>query len=305
MRVIGAHGALMERSQLCGLPAMCQKKAGVTLIELLAVIAIIGVLLVLLLPALQSSREASRRASCLSNLRQIGIGLNQYHAARREFPVGCTSCTKDPANPAAPLRQLAWSAHLLPYIEEKGAWSLFDERQAFDSRQNREAARSIIAIYLCPSTATQPKRLGPTTGDVNGNGAWDPGDDLAYIDYGGMFGVGDPKLPLGNGMMIYERAISAKQVLDGLAQTIIIAEDSGRAGGEPQHGTWIDGQNIFDVTRPINRSQNNEIWSDHPRGANALFCDGSARFLPDNIPTNVLFALCTRDNGEVISASSY
>ncbi len=181
---------------------------------------------------------------------------------------------------------------------------MFDETQPYNSQRNREAGRIVISLYLCPSTATCPKRFGPTTGDVNGNGSWDPGDDLAFTDYGGMFGVGDPTLPLGNGVLIYEKPINAGQIRDGLSQTIIVAEDTGR-GIDLTGSTWINGQNIFDVTVPINQTQNNEIWSDHPGGANAAFCDASVHFLSQTIDLNVLFALCTRDQREIIPDGSY
>jgi prepilin-type N-terminal cleavage/methylation domain-containing protein/prepilin-type processing-associated H-X9-DG protein len=273
-----------------------------TLVELLVVLAIIGILVALLLPAVQSAREAARRTACRNNLRQISIGLHNYHAAKQEFPIGCNSCTFIPGS-KIPLRQIAWSVYLLPYIEEQHAWELFDVTQVYKSAANRESARTIIAPYLCPSTVTAPQRNGLTTGDVNGNGNWDPGDDLAYIDYGGMFGWGNPALPLGNGVMIYEKAVSAKQITDGLSQTIIIGEDSGR--GPSLNGEWVNGQNIFDVTVAINTSQNNELWSDHKGGVNVAFCDGSVRFLSETISNNVLFALCTRAEGEVLSAGAY
>jgi prepilin-type N-terminal cleavage/methylation domain-containing protein/prepilin-type processing-associated H-X9-DG protein len=256
---------------------------GMTLVELLVAVSIIGVLVGLLLPAVQQAREAARLAHCKNNLRQLGLALAVYHDAFAMFPIGC----RDNRG-----LQIAWSASLLPYLEEQDVAERFDPAAAYNSHTNRLAAGTVIAAYLCPSTTTAPERHGPTSGDVNGNGAWEPGDGLAWTDYGGMFGVGDPRLPLGNGVMLYEEAICARQISDGLSRTIIVGEDTGR--GVAQHGTWADGQNIFDQTGPIGRTQNNELFSDHRGGAQALFCDGAVRLLSRNTEPGALFALCTR-----------
>lgn len=268
------------------------RRRAFSLVELLVVIAIIGVLVALLLPAIQAAREAARRTHCFNNLKQIGLALHNYHDANRSFPIGCTHCLK------APLRELAWSAFVLPFLEEQATYDRLDPLARYNAAENRQAGGTIISGYACPSTVTAPERHGDTSGDRNGNGVWDPGDDLAFTDYGGMFGVGDPALPLGNGVMIYDRRVSAKQITDGLSHTIIVGEDTGR--GSNLRSAWIDGQNCFDQTASINRTQNNELWSDHPGGVNVAFCDGSAHFLAAEMDRVVLFSLCTKAQGELI-----
>jgi prepilin-type N-terminal cleavage/methylation domain-containing protein/prepilin-type processing-associated H-X9-DG protein len=269
-------------------------RPGMTLVELLVVVAVIAALVALLLPAVQGTRELSRRVACGNNLRQIGIALHAFESAQGSFPVGCLECAT-----RAPRRQIAWNVFLLPHLEEAFAAAAFDVRFAYRSAENRLAGGVVVPVFLCPST-TRTARTGPTTADRNRNGRWDAGDDLAYTDYGGMFGVSFPvpkPLPEHAGVMQYEVPTRSRQVTDGLTRTIAIAECTGRDAS--YQSEWSNGQNIFDQwhANPINRSQNNEIWSDHPNLAGAVFCDGHVEFVNESMQQAVLLTLLTRAGG--------
>src|SRR5689334_3753007 len=88
-------------------------RRGFTLVELLVVIAIISVLTGLLLPAVQAAREASRRSSCLNNLKQIGVALHNFHDTNGGLPSSLR-----PAG-ATTLPRVAWETYLLPFFEHK------------------------------------------------------------------------------------------------------------------------------------------------------------------------------------------
>ncbi|QEH37983.1 putative major pilin subunit [Aquisphaera giovannonii] len=165
-------------------------RPGFTLIELLVVIAIIAILVALLLPAVQAAREAARRSQCANNLRQIGLALQNYHAAVSSFPVGFLYPTGKVPPTTSPL-QYRWSAlaQMTPYLEQSSLFHAinFDFPLAYRPPAaspfwpfypaNTTAMATRVGTFLCPSDGAQApsEDSGPTnyafcTGDGSGGG---------------------------------------------------------------------------------------------------------------------------------------
>jgi prepilin-type N-terminal cleavage/methylation domain-containing protein/prepilin-type processing-associated H-X9-DG protein len=131
-----------------------RRRRGFTLIELLVVIAIIAVLIALLLPAVQAAREAARRVQCVNNLKQIGLGLQNYQSAMGSFPLGSVRAQQNLGSYAS----YPWSIHaqILPYIEQTAIYNAVNFywcpcSSGTASPINSTARFSKIAAFLCPS----------------------------------------------------------------------------------------------------------------------------------------------------------
>lgn len=266
-----------------------------TLVELLVVVAIIGVLVALLLPAVQAARESSRRTSCANNLRQQGLSLIGFESDRRTLPIGCIECLEQPQ------RFHSWNSQILPWLEQASLRKQLDFVVPSYQAPNITAAAQTLAVFVCPSTLEEDV--------VSKSGLW---RKAAFTDYGGIYGVegeGRDALEDDNsqhlelpslGVMVYDEPVAYRDVLDGLSQTVAIAEMKLRRRGECE---WISGQNIFAQEHEtlINSASGlgNDIGSPHPGGAQVAFCDGHVAFLGEEMEQAALNALLTRAGEEV------
>ena len=117
------------------------RKRGFTLVELLVVIAIIGILIALLLPAIQAAREAARRANCTNNMKQIGLGLHNYHDSRKYFP-GSAQVVKHPSAAARPVGGWSFLFQILPNMEYDTIYNSINPTEIRIRRSLRERSLS-------------------------------------------------------------------------------------------------------------------------------------------------------------------
>lgn len=327
-------------------------RAGFTLVELLVVIAIIGMLVALLLPAVQSAREAARRAKCQSNLKNIALALQNYHSAKNRFPVGFLS---QPENVEA----WTWSTFLLPYLEEQAIYDRLSPSDTFvapvsgtrTSKRNLadlfiaaktnakelEPVQAALAIFRCPSDKTpdlvpnDTSTLATRTQDLE---KWERhfkgkySKQLApqflpsasnYLGVKGMINAGchgdgdetsgwTPEMPrcANNGVFWGNSKVSIKTITDGTSKTFLVGERDAFCLA----GTWIG------VRNPYGPDMHSSLWalghvgiklnypssgdhntctegfsSRHPGGAFFAFCDGSVKFVSDDINSDTLLGV--------------
>jgi len=286
-------------------------RSAFTLIELLVVIAIIAILIGLLLPAVQKVREAAARMTCQNNLKQIGLGLHNYHGAMSQFPnAGSDGPNKDCCN-ASTRVGWTWMYHLLPYIEQDNI---------YNNPSDAVVASSAIKIYYCPTRRAPTLYGSAQTGrcDYAGNG----GLNMAEEGRQGMM-IRQWKSPSTAKPIdaTVEQKRTMTDVSDGLSNTIFVGEKQchqttlGSSGGDNEtwnNSGWDQDHVRFgeavpqsDAEHPTSASPT--FWSvrfggSHSGGFTALMGDGSVRFIRYGIDATNWTRLCLIADGQVINA---
>jgi prepilin-type N-terminal cleavage/methylation domain-containing protein/prepilin-type processing-associated H-X9-DG protein len=220
-------GAIGARPRVC---------TAFTLIELLVVIAIIAVLIALLLPAVQAAREAARRASCVNNLKQIGLALHNYHEINDVFPSGglpVYTPTVNTGNNAGP------SAHarLLPFLEQQSLynalnWSLpvindpVPPGTGYGPFANSTVSITRLNAFLCPSDNAPSWNLSSASAPLPNFRA--PGNSYfaslgSSLEFASQQSSGPPNGPFSY-IGVLGQTIGIRNVRDGTSNTVGFGE---------------------------------------------------------------------------------
>jgi prepilin-type N-terminal cleavage/methylation domain-containing protein/prepilin-type processing-associated H-X9-DG protein len=292
--------------------SMRETRRGFTLIELLVVIAIIAVLISLLLPAVQSAREAARRAQCTNNLKQIALALHNYHDTIGTFPPGAI----DDQNWNGTWWN--WEAFILPHLEQRNIYNAINfslsnitvaTNAMAASDPNVTAWRTVISTYLCPSDDVgngimdnmEAVCINPLTGNNynpfsaavtcyvgntgdmrTGNPTWDYYSLDTPADWANGLGWGCNGTFRGMfGECSNGRSISIRQVTDGTTNTFMAGENSPNMNGAL---IWVDGDATYSSTViPLNWKMNLKDGQVDP--ADGTTCNISLQY---NNPTGAL-----------------
>jgi len=276
-----------------------------TLIELLVVIAIMAVLIALLLPAVQSAREAARRAQCVNKLKQIGLALHNYHDAVGTFPMGYAARGKfvDGQTDTAP--GWAWATMILPQLEQGPIYNAVNFARSVEAPQSSTVALAALRVFVCPSDiATSP--FAVLDGGGNSLAMMAPSSYAASVGNDATDSTtGLNNDGLGNGVMFRNSAVRLADITDGSSQTILVGErawanSQGAWAGVVANGTTRRGPKnpcpstgaLYYPAATLVQAHGNVLNTDtdpdgglddfsslHPGGANFAFADGSVRFL--------------------------
>ncbi len=296
---------------------------GFTLIELLVVIAIIAILIGLLLPAVQKVREASLRAQCQNNLKQIGLALHMYNDQKGSFPSGYVSTTKADGTDGGP--GWGWASQILVEIEQGALYNQINFTKGLPMAPVSVATQQ-LKMYRCPSDLF----VGVFSVTASNGQAV----EVAQSNYVAMFGDGPIMATqaggIGDGVFYRNSTTRIIDITDGTSTTILVGERSGNlalatwtaslpgatvppqspgvvapSGQSPVLVLGHTGTAAAPVTPNSSLADVAAFASRHTGGVNFLFGDGSVRLIGPSINPGIWIALGTRAGEEVVTDIGY
>ena len=307
------------------------RKQGFTLIELLVVIAIIAILIALLLPAVQQAREAARRSTCKNNLKQLGLGLHNYHDTHRVFPpaainAGFSYC--DNANNASSiLLNHTCYQMLLPFIDQANLYNNFNwsissgpanhgtscTGTATTPSDQFSVVSSPVPVFLCPSDPSAPSQIAGTSGAYAANPGWRTSYGVVNYTTGSGAGNWGENTDVRKGTLGPNGAAKFRDITDGTSNTMVFCETKliktstsyGPYWNAATHTFFIlPGVSSYRINNNYDGNNKQYAWgagSNHVGGAHILMDDGAVRFLSENVDLKtVVEALVSIRGGEIM-----
>jgi prepilin-type processing-associated H-X9-DG protein len=223
----------------------------------------------LLAPEITAARDTVRRTTSMNNLKQIGLAFHNYHDVNGRFPAPVLYGSKDHSIP------YSWRVAILPFLEQNDLYQQYHFDEPWDGPNNRKLLEQMPGVYSYPG----PDGRSPSSRTIS-----------SYYVFSGSAAA------LGSAVRSEQAADGpgVAQITDGTSNTILAVEWQGDI-------PWTKPLDIpFDPNGP-----RVELGGYQPDGFNALFADGSVRFLSKSIAAPVLKALITRSGGEVIRATDF
>ncbi len=207
------------------------RRRGFTLVELLVVIAIIGVLIALLLPAVQMAREAARRSQCTNNLKQIVLGMQNYHDTYQVFPMS-VGWGPDPDPLYGGAYYFSDKVAMLPYLERTSEYGLIAPPKSGGayfpgwSGRNPQALSGRLPVFNCPSNANDLNGgVANHTYSINMGTSHNPphtGSNRGYAGEGHHNGIGWYKRS--SDLNALDPPVKMASVTDGTSNTAAYSE---------------------------------------------------------------------------------
>jgi len=311
------------------LPALAGPR-GFTLIELLVVIAIIAILIGLLLPAVQKVREASARAECQNNLKQIGLAMHGYHDVYQKLPDGRQT--------RSGIYHANWAILILPFVEQGDLYMRYNNNVSNTDPANAIVRTTFVPVYTCPSDPNANKIFTPeTTEDVTvefATGAYRGMSGVCcdgfdqWAGYNSEIQTNLTTCPSKKGVLHGDNdgnlgAERLNSIRDGTSATLLVGE---RVTTTTIDRTtfWADSFNLYSLSGAYPDSATllpdftacESVASDvaqckygwgsaHTGGINFVLCDGHVTVINNDINMQVFLALSTVNGGEVIPDADY